>query len=396
MEGLQKSKRVSWASDINLSEVKFYFTDESPSRIGLSGEDDLQVQTLWDQQSVETGIDLNFPPKIDEFHSISFLKNKISQIPLIKWSCPPKLMLERIWRVGSGEESLEVEEQYQRESGIPETIYYPGSIVPSNPSMLMDIDNEDNQNSPFEIPINLIEDEELDHMDSTNLIDFATAACKVLTSIVPSGDEDSNMDPDELFKALTNPIIVGNLIKLNEATSTSLVVSSDQITNHSQKRMGEPLTNVRPLSKRKDDNDYKTFVEKHGGERRDDNGGERKYDNGVEKYGGERRYDNGGERRYDNGGERRRYGNGGERRRRRRRNDNGGERRRYDNGGERRRNDNGGGGRYGGRRRESSSSNDNDYRRRGTKSCSFYNTLVGCRNGDNCNFKHDSSSKDRT
>ncbi|XP_047331529.1 zinc finger CCCH domain-containing protein 6-like [Impatiens glandulifera] len=260
MEEMQNSKGVSLVFNPNPCLVKSISAEEFPSQIGFSGKDDLQEK----KESIETEVnlklpnefDLDFPPGFDGLHSTVLLNRKHSQIPLTKWRSPPKLMLDPRWLIGSGEESEQVEAQNQRERRVLEAMYPRSSDIPPDPFMLMDIDNfsiNNNENTPI-IPMTPIEDGdptmENNAIYSTKLIDFATAACKVLTSSMASG-EAVYMDPDLLFHTLTNPKIVENLIRINETAKPNSAVPSHHVSP--QKILKEALPIVRPPSIKNDD-----------------------------------------------------------------------------------------------------------------------------------------------
>ncbi|XP_047327443.1 zinc finger CCCH domain-containing protein 6-like [Impatiens glandulifera] len=314
MRGLQKSKRVSWASDLNLCQVKLFLSDDSPSQIGLvSGEDNLQAKSLWHQQSIGTGSDENLPPGFEGTHSTSLINNKLSQIPVIKWRCPPKFMLDQNWLMVSGEESQEVEVQNQREMRVLEAIYPRPSSVPPDPSPLLNMDDFplNDKNTPL-IPITPIEDEEAivdtplindstnrfnptnnNGIASTSEPDVVTAAYNALTSIMPSGDQ-SLIDHDLLVKILNDPKTMENLLADHRATTNlqnppnPRIQLSDPNPNQNQVQVNRnepaapfyqipsnrvgPISNIGPSAPlAKDMNYYKSLIQQHGGERTTDN-----------------------------------------------------------------------------------------------------------------------------
>lgn len=105
--------------------------------------------------------DDNLPPGFEGAQAESLLKNKIAQIPVIKWSRPPPFVLDIQWRVAAGEESNDMEVQKQREMRVLEAIYPRESSIPPNPSMVAGEETLHNdQNTPV-IPITSVEEEEV-------------------------------------------------------------------------------------------------------------------------------------------------------------------------------------------------------------------------------------------
>ncbi|KAK9271270.1 hypothetical protein L1049_026860 [Liquidambar formosana] len=143
-------------------EVRLFLSEESPSQVGLGAQDNLQAKTSWLLHSTGTGFDDNLPPGFEGAHPANQLKNTLSQIPLIKWSCPHRFVLNFTWQVVSGEESKEVEVQNQREMRVLEAVYPRPSAIPPNPSVSMDIEDsyQDDRQTPL-IPMTPIEDEDV-------------------------------------------------------------------------------------------------------------------------------------------------------------------------------------------------------------------------------------------
>lgn len=162
MRGLHKSKRVSWASDVNLCQVKLFLSEESPSQVGLGGQDHLQAKTSLLLHSTGLGSDDNLPPGFEGAHPANHWQIKLSQIPIIKWRCPPQFVLNVAWQVVAGEESEETEVQNQREMRVLEAVYPRPSAIPPNPTVSVDaadLGHDDGQT--LLIPITPVEDEDM-------------------------------------------------------------------------------------------------------------------------------------------------------------------------------------------------------------------------------------------
>lgn len=162
MQGLHKTKRVSWASDVDLCQVRLFLSEESPSQAGLGTQDHLQAKTSLQLHSTGSGSDDNLPPGFEGVHPANHLQIKLSQIPLVKWRSPPQFVLDFTWQVVAGEESKESEVENQREMRVLEAVYPRPSAIPPNPSALVDAeDSSHNDEQAFLIPLTPIEDEDV-------------------------------------------------------------------------------------------------------------------------------------------------------------------------------------------------------------------------------------------
>ncbi|XP_057974559.1 zinc finger CCCH domain-containing protein 6 [Malania oleifera] len=182
MRGLQKSKRISWAPDGNLCQVRLFLSEDSPSQVGLGAQDHLQAKASWMLHSSGMGSDDSLPPGFEGANSANQLMNKLSQITLCKWRCPPRYVLNFTWQVVAGEESKEVEVQNKREMRVLEAVYPRPSAIPPNPSVTMNIEdsNHDDQHTPL-VPMTPIEDEE----GVTDILSDSMASTNVLSSLQP-------------------------------------------------------------------------------------------------------------------------------------------------------------------------------------------------------------------
>lgn len=252
MQGSQKSKRVTWASDGNLCQVRLFLSEESPSQVGVGAQDHLQVKKILSGLPVNgSAADDNLPPGFEGFNPANQLKNRLAQIPVVKWRSPPKVLLCVEWQVVSGQESKEVETQNQRELRVLEAYYPRQSAIPPNPVVAPDIEYalQDDQTLPS-VPITPIEEEDLtgdipsdsvasaSATTSSNLL-LAQATFSSSQSVSPninsgtlaagvasSGQEDAlkaalsavaksseQIDHDLLVKILSNPTILEQLVK---------------------------------------------------------------------------------------------------------------------------------------------------------------------------------------
>ncbi|GAB4852496.1 hypothetical protein Ancab_016710 [Ancistrocladus abbreviatus] len=277
LRGSQKSKRVSWASDGNLCQVRLFLSEDSPSQVGLGAQEHLQAKkTTHVLHSTGLVPDDSLPPGFEGFCPANQLKQKLAQIPVIRWTCPPRFILNATWLVVAGEESREVEIQSQRELRVLEAIYPRPSAIPPNPALLLDTENSvnDDQQTPL-IPITPIEEEDIagdllcgsapppsasisSHAllsalgtpsllqdtsssyvprplengrlaaghDVSDQADIASAACAALTALLKSNESGTLVDHELLVKILGNPKILEALVKHQAAPSSSHNIAS--------------------------------------------------------------------------------------------------------------------------------------------------------------------------
>lgn len=263
----RSSKRVSWAPDVNLCQVRLFLSEDAPSQSGFGIQDHLQAKTSWLLHSSGMGSDDQPPPGFEG--PIPALP----QIVLVKWKCPPRLMLNPDWQVVAGEESKEAELQIQRELRVLEAVYPRLSAIPPSPSDSSELHlyHHDDSQTPL-IPITPIEDDDAaDSLDSVSPIrtlansqsqclpksltasgtvhlsttsssevksrgnepniptpnpnerpaigaipgvepDVVAAASAAFTAIMRSNEEGSLIDRDLLIKILSNPKLLEQLV----------------------------------------------------------------------------------------------------------------------------------------------------------------------------------------
>ncbi|XP_019156129.1 PREDICTED: zinc finger CCCH domain-containing protein 6 [Ipomoea nil] len=159
MRRLLNPKRVTWASDVNLCQVRLFLSEESPSQVGVGAQDHLQAKASWTSQTSGITSDDNLPPGFEGAQASNLWRTKLAQIPLVKWELPTRFILEPNWRVVAGEESQDVEVQKQREMRVLEAIYPRPSAIPLNPSVPAENFVHNDQQTPL-IPITPIEEED--------------------------------------------------------------------------------------------------------------------------------------------------------------------------------------------------------------------------------------------
>ncbi|KAI3432026.1 C3H1-type domain-containing protein [Psidium guajava] len=213
MRGSHKWKRVTWATDVNLCQVRLFLSDDSPVQVGFGAQDHLQAKTSWLLHSTGVGSEDALPPGFEAAHPSNKLQIKVSEIPLSKWKCPPRFLLTHEWQVVAGEESEEVDVQNQREMRVLEAVYPRPSAIPQNPVASSDLQDFD-QNEPQipMVPITPIEDEEIPGDASS---DYAPQLGVPVTT-----------HPSLLASGVSHPLQTTGPVVANTTTNQNLIAST--------------------------------------------------------------------------------------------------------------------------------------------------------------------------
>jgi hypothetical protein len=75
----------------NDKHVRLLLSEESPSQAGLGSQDHLQAKTSLLLHSTGSGSGDNLPLSFEGVHLANHLQIKLSQIPLVEWSSPPRV-----------------------------------------------------------------------------------------------------------------------------------------------------------------------------------------------------------------------------------------------------------------------------------------------------------------
>ncbi|GMY28299.1 zinc finger CCCH domain-containing protein 6 [Fagus crenata] len=260
---------LDWISVV----VKLFLSEESPAQVGLGGQDHLQPKTSLLLHSTGSGSDDNLPPGFEGAYPANHWQIKLSQIPIIKWRCPPQFVLNVAWQVVAGEESKDSEVQNQREMRVLEAVYPRPSAIPPNPSVSVDaVDLSHNDGQAPLIPITPVEDEDA-AVDSSSVSttpfslpvsqqplilasgipspsqcslptitnpatqkpaagmaggaepDVAAAASAAFNAIMKSNEHGNLIDQELLIKLLSNPKMIEKLVTdYGTATNTTEVL----------------------------------------------------------------------------------------------------------------------------------------------------------------------------
>ncbi|CAA0838970.1 Zinc finger CCCH domain-containing protein 6 [Striga hermonthica] len=237
MRRSHKTKKVSWASDLNLCQVRLFTSEESPSRVALGTQD---------QWPIDNKANDDLPPGFEGCRPTSMWRVdfKLPQIPLVKWRCPRRFELNPEWQVVAGEESNEVKAQSRHEMRVLEAVYPRPSSIPPNPHGLLDARNSTAFDKTIRvIPITPIEEHDamLDTWFNTttlvpSLTKFSPQSSTEHTDIDAKGttqevhkadilasissllskcDKEKLVDQELLVKILSDPKLVNQLIENN-------------------------------------------------------------------------------------------------------------------------------------------------------------------------------------
>ncbi|CAN1819110.1 Zinc finger CCCH domain-containing protein 6 [Linum perenne] len=241
--------------------VRLFLSDESPSQVGGGAQDHLQAKASWVSHLTGTANDDVLPPGFELGQPSNQSQIKASDVPVIKWRCPPRFLLDIQWQVVAGEESQDVEAQNQREIRVLEAVYPRPSAIPTNPALPggMEGSQHNGHRVPI-IPITPVEDEEpYDSMGSMTAQpqsstpgfppqfgstsssaaermaagglphdgepDALAAASAAFAAISRSNEQGSLIDHELLVKILSNPNLMEKLVKDHGAASTVQSVS---------------------------------------------------------------------------------------------------------------------------------------------------------------------------
>uniref|UniRef100_A0A2P2JM24 C3H1-type domain-containing protein n=1 Tax=Rhizophora mucronata TaxID=61149 RepID=A0A2P2JM24_RHIMU len=249
-------------------QTKLFLSEESPSQVGLDVQDHLQAKASWLPHPIGTATDDILPPGFEGSQPPNHLHIRVSEVPVIKWRSPPRLILNLAWQVVAGEESEEVEAQNQRELRVLEAVYPRPSAIPPNPNFSVDAeDSQHNDHNVLLIPMIPIEDEDaadnpadiagpsnmpmssqpqllasgiptsqcsisnIPHTAVTNKLvagahlaiehDVVAAASAAFTAINKSNEHGGLIDHDLLIKILSNPQLIEKLTSDNGSMSSA-------------------------------------------------------------------------------------------------------------------------------------------------------------------------------
>ncbi|KAK1321174.1 Zinc finger CCCH domain-containing protein 6 [Acorus calamus] len=252
MAGGLKLKRVSWAQEENLCQVRLFLLDDAPYQSGSGIQDHLQAKAPLSRLKNGTDSDDSIAPGFGGYQSAANFEIQVSQIPLIKWQRPPKLLVSSDWQVVAGEESQQVETQNRRQLRELEAVYPRLSSIPPSPIVTSEVQEElyNDLQTPI-IPVIPIEDEAMEQpysvaqtsmfhgsdqpviapksmLESLPVLpsdqkmmagimagvepDVAAAASAALTVLMRTSEQGSLINPDLLINILSNPEMLENLV----------------------------------------------------------------------------------------------------------------------------------------------------------------------------------------
>ncbi|XP_059286012.1 zinc finger CCCH domain-containing protein 6 [Lycium ferocissimum] len=232
MRGQKKSKKVTWASDVNLCQVKLFLSEDSPSQVAIGAQDHLQARISLPLHAGVLVSDDNLPPGFEGAQPASLSKNKVAQIPVIKWRRPPSFVLDIKWRVVAGEESNDMEVQKQREMRVLEAIYPRESSIPPNPSMIPGEETLHNDQHTPVIPLTPVEEEEVADPSFGSAIptNAVSSAAQVMQSGVPLSNRSArnNLPVHRNSSSGVVPGVEPDVVAAAQAALTALMADNGQ------------------------------------------------------------------------------------------------------------------------------------------------------------------------
>lgn len=72
-------------------QVRLFLSEECPSQVGMGAQDHLQAKASWASHPSSIMSDDNLPPGFEGTQPVNHFMTQLSQIPVIKWRCPPKV-----------------------------------------------------------------------------------------------------------------------------------------------------------------------------------------------------------------------------------------------------------------------------------------------------------------
>lgn len=81
-----------------VEQVRLFLSEESPSQVGLNSQDHLQAKISSVLHQGEAGSDDILPPGFEGTCASSQFDIKLSQIPIISWVNPPKVVFSIIFK----------------------------------------------------------------------------------------------------------------------------------------------------------------------------------------------------------------------------------------------------------------------------------------------------------
>ncbi|CAN6463644.1 unnamed protein product [Victoria cruziana] len=278
-----KSKRVTWAPEGSLCQIRLFLSEDAPQQSGLlASQELLQAKTSSSWHLAVSALDDGAPPGFEGPRSAWQLKKDLAKLHVIRWQCPPVFVANPAWHVVAGEESKEIEVQNQRQLRVLEAVYPRPSSIPPSPSVAPEAQEDFNDRLTPLIPLTPVEDEESAEVDSATPTSFpdpssslslptlartpsssmadlrslgeqslsckpssanmnvpatstvtnagapavepdvavaASAASAAFTAIMKSSEEGSLIDQDLLIKILSNPSLLEKLVTQHGVTN---------------------------------------------------------------------------------------------------------------------------------------------------------------------------------
>ncbi|GBG83053.1 hypothetical protein CBR_g36670 [Chara braunii] len=163
-----RAKKVSWAPDERLCQVRTFASDDAPSQFSMSmfrsQQGQGQLQMHYQQQQMERN---NMPSLPPGFGPRPFTRPNNSMAAVaamtaqLTWRSPDAVEIPPSWRVVAGNESNEVAVQKERENRVLEAVYPRPSAIPDSPAEPVTAEEDYDDGMTPSISVVAQEDEEM-------------------------------------------------------------------------------------------------------------------------------------------------------------------------------------------------------------------------------------------
>ncbi|KAH9330938.1 hypothetical protein KI387_003046 [Taxus chinensis] len=182
----RNNKKVSWAPENNLCQVRLFLAEDAPLQAGQIGvQDQLQAKKPWLWHAIGSGFDYDLPPGFGRSVPAQYVPEEPFMVPQTAWRIPPRFVINPSWKVAAGDDSQEIKTQCEREVRFLEAVYPRPSAIPPSPVEPAEPDGEHDDSETPLIPLIPIEEEEGGDLDDS------TSKCCSNESLQLSGNNSS-------------------------------------------------------------------------------------------------------------------------------------------------------------------------------------------------------------
>ncbi|KAG0617346.1 hypothetical protein M758_5G183300 [Ceratodon purpureus] len=160
------SKKVSWASEDNLCQVRLFAAEDAPAQSSATLQEFLQAKKAKMMHMINPAKSEDLPPGFGGraiTKGIQLVAFDVSaEVP---WRIPEEFKLDPSWLVMAGQESIEVSVQKKRENRTLEAVYPRPSAIPDSPAEPSEAQLSFDDANTLIIPVVPLEDDDLPDQD---------------------------------------------------------------------------------------------------------------------------------------------------------------------------------------------------------------------------------------